>query len=265
MKHGKRFWWTSGFISLVGVVLLGGYAERPALGWLVWDVFHGATVATALNPADASLYFAIGNASFGESRAYDLPKAEQYFLRATALDDTLPSAHYQLARVYFIEGRFFSALEEINKEITLYPDFKRSHYVRGLIYGYTRVFDLAVADFREFLVFKPESWAAHNDLAWIYFQMGDYTQALATTEEGLRTTPDNMWLFNSQGVALLNLGRKDEAKESFKRALALSLNATPEQWGWSYPGNDPEIYGEGLTAMQDSIRRNLALLAAKEQ
>jgi tetratricopeptide (TPR) repeat protein len=257
----RRFFYSILVGSILFSLVVFGYRERASLGWLVWDMTHAASLATALNTTDAGLYFTIGNSYFGEGRTYDVERAKVFFLRAQKLDDRYPSVHYQLARVYFIEGSFSPALREINRELELYPDFKRSYYVRALIYGYMRLFELAAADFQEFLLFKPESWAAHNDLAWIYFQMGAYDKALTTVEEGLVDSPQNMWLLNSRGVALLNLGRKEEARKSLRLALAIVNITTPEQWGRSYPGNNPNIYGQGLGAMRTSIEKNLALLA----
>lgn len=252
-------------LMVLMVLIFAGYQMRSSLGILVWNATHSVTLATALNNTDADLYFAIGSSYFGEGKIYDVEKAKNFFLQVQKLDDRYPIAHYQLARVYFIEGNFYPALSEINRELELYPDFKRSYYVRGLIYGYMRQFDLAAADFKEFLLFKPESWAAHNDLAWIYFQMGAYDKALATVEEGLIGSPQNMWLLNSRGVALLNLGRKEEARKSLALALAIVNMTTPEQWGRSYPGNNPSIYGEGLEAMKLSIQKNIALLDKEAQ
>ena len=122
------------------------------------------------------------------------------------LDPRLEISHYQLARIYFINSNFSSALAEINTEISLFPDFKRSYYVRGLIYGYTNKLDKAVDDFKIFLEWKSESWAGHNDLAWVYFMKGDYKNSAATARDGLRYNPGNVWLNNSLGVALLNDG-----------------------------------------------------------
>lgn len=250
-------------VAALAVFFALGYSMRKSMAYVLWDIFGSASLATSLNITDPGLFFMIGNSYFGEGRVYNVQKAKGYFLKTIQLDNTFPSVHYQLARVYFIEGNFTPALIEINQEMSLYPDFKGSYYVRGLIYGYMQSFDLAAADFNEFLLFKPESWAAHNDLAWVYFQMGAYDKALATVEEGLTVSPRNMWLLNSRGVALLNLGRKEEAKKSLEAALAIVNMTTPEQWGRSYPGNNPSIYGQGLEAMRVSIQKNLTLLDGK--
>ena len=245
---------------LIASVLLWSFRE-PA-SYLVWEKLRSEKIALALNAADPGLQFAIGDYYFGRG-AYDVTQAKKYFQATIALDERYPRAHYQLSRTYFIRGNLNQALKEIDRELELYPDFKRSYYIRGLTYGYRKELEKAAADFEEFLKWKPESWAGHNDLAWIYFQMGDYEKVLRTTEEGLQYTPLNAWLLNSQGVALLNLGRKEEARLAFEKALPIAMSMTVADWGRSYPGNNPEIYPQGLASMRESIKKNLELLAPR--
>src|SRR3989338_8713867 len=145
---------------------------------------------------DASVLFEAGNRHFS-SEAYDIDRAKEYFKEALKIDPEFPGVHYQLARVYFIESNFYDALLEINKEIELHPDFKRSYYVRGLIYGYTDRLPEAESDFKEFLKWKPDSWAGNNDLAWILFQQGKYAETRDVALAGLAIAPNNLWLLNS--------------------------------------------------------------------
>lgn len=250
-------------VAALGIIFLSTYTYRQPLGWFTWKNFHMESVATAMNGNDPQLFFDIGNYYFGGG-AYDTEKAETYFRKALELDPTLAGPHYQLARIYFVRGDFYPAEIEIHKELELYPDFGRSYYVRGLIYGYSGRLPEAEADFEAFLEWKPESWAGNNDLAWIYFQEGKYAEARDTARAGLKIAPDNPWLLNSLGVALLNLRDEKGAKEAFIKALAVIGSMSEKDWGNAYPGNNPSIYGDGLDAMKASIERNLALIAAKK-
>ena len=237
------------------------YSYQTIIADFVWSKTNLAPVATFLDPNNAELQFIIGNYYFG-SEAYDVDKAQGYFEKALEIDPKIAGAHYQLARVYFIGGDFRTALDEINKEIELYPDFKRSYYVRGLIYGYSRRYAESENDFKTFLEWKPDSWAGHNDLAWIYFQEGKYKEARDIALSGLKIAPDNPWLLNSLGVALLNIGDKTGARDAFTKSLAIVGSMTEKSWGVAYPGNDPSIYVEGFTKMKESIETNLKLLVA---
>ncbi len=246
-------------VGVAGVTFISTRRFQESFGWFAWNSLHSESLATTLNKTDPTLFFDIGNYYFGEG-AYDLKKAETFFRKSLALDPELQGSHYQLARIYFILSDFYTAEIEINAELELHPEFGRSHYVRGLIYGYSGRLKEAEAEFIEFLKWKPDSWAGNNDLAWIYFQEGKYAAARDIARAGLEIAPNNPWLLNSLGVALLNTDDKAGAKEAFTKALALLNSMTEANWGAAYPGNNPGVYGEGLSQMRKSIQKNLTLL-----
>jgi tetratricopeptide (TPR) repeat protein len=206
----------------------------------------------------AQKLFTLGNYYFSEKN-YQLDRAEKFFQGALKIKENYPGAHYQLARIYFLRGNFGSARKEIDAELTAYPDFKRSFYVRGLINGYAGRFPEAVKDFENFLRWKPSSWAAHNDLAWVYFQVGDFDKVLELANDGLRYAPENPWLLNTKGLALYNLNRGAEAKEYLTKALEKTEKLAPDDWKRAYPGNDPNFSAVGLQQMLSAIKANLAI------
>jgi tetratricopeptide (TPR) repeat protein len=264
------------FVFLVVISVTG----KTSMGMSLWTYTRIAPLAALVSPHDAELQFAIGNYYFGgglpatparashaggpwssaQEGAYDIKKAQGYFEKALEIDPNIAGAHYQLGRTYFIQSAFYDALREINKELEMHPDFKRSYYMRGLIYGYTKRYAEAERDFKEFLQWKPESWAGNNDLAWIYFQEGKYKDARDTALVGLVIAPNNPWLLNSLGVALLNLGEKQEAMDAFTKTLTILNSMSPKDWGAAYPGNNPKIYDEGLSKMKESVEANMRLL-----
>jgi tetratricopeptide (TPR) repeat protein len=213
--------------------------------------------------SDPGLYFSLGNYYFGEGDVYDLRKAHKHFKKTLEINEQYPWANYQLSRVYFIQGDQVNALTYINKELLYHPENKRSYYIRGLIYGYTGKLSDAVSDFKTFLEWKPTSWAGHNDLAWIYFQQGDFDNALDTAVSGLKHAPGNPWLLNSVGVSLKNLGDEESALAAFQKAKLSMETVTPEHWGKAYPGNDPDFYERGRGNMRQTIENNIHLITNK--
>jgi tetratricopeptide (TPR) repeat protein len=218
-------------------------------------------LGTPIRNALANAAFSLGNYTFGGG-AYNISTARISFSVSSILNPNLHGAHYQLARIHFIKGDFSRALDEINKELLAYPDFKRSYYVRGLIYGYMGKYIEAAADFNEFLLWKPNSWAGYNDLAWVYFSSGKYEASRAASLAGLKVDSDNPWLLNSLGVSLLNLGDKKGARESFTKSSQALSSMSSDDWGKAYPGNDPKIYDQGFDQMRLSIKENMGLLPA---
>lgn len=250
-------------VAVAGVLVLvmasfAVFERRQQLSTFVWERFHVAAVATFLYPHDAALQEEMGNYYFSTEH-YDVRAARAHFKRAVAIDPAVPLAHYQLGRIYFIQGQYARALSELNAQLALNPDFMRTYYMLGLVHAYSGDMDPAVKDFTTFLEWKPESWAANNDLAWVYFMQGEYARTLEQADVGLNYNPGNMWLLTMRGVALLNLGRKAEAKDAFTAALAGAQKLTPADWSAAYPGNDPSIAAAALAEMKRAIEKNLAL------
>ena len=64
---------------------------------------------------------------------------------------------------------------------------------------------------------------------------------------------------------LMNKERYSEAKVALTYAKTTSDHMTEKDWGHAYPGNDPRVYADGLSAMKASITSNLALVEEKLQ
>jgi tetratricopeptide (TPR) repeat protein len=264
-KHGAAFAAISAIVIVMSVLLIV-VTVRDRLVAPLMRTLPSDTLVRALyfdKQSDPGLYFSLGNYYFGEGQVYDLEKSKKYFEKTLALDAQYPWANYQLSRVYFIEGDQPNALMYINKELTYHPENKRSHYIRGLVYGYTGELGAAARDFISFLEWKPTSWAGHNDLAWIYFQQGDFDSALETAVQGLKHAPGNPWLLNSVGVSLKNLGDEESALVAFEKAKLTMESVTPERWGLAYPGNDPQFYTRGQNNMRSTIQNNIHLITNK--
>lgn len=246
-------------LALMAIALyMLGYMDRH--NTVMWLIKHNApATALFLSNNDKAIYFDIGNYYF-KGNGYDVDKAQMYFLKALEAEPVEYGLHYQLGRTYFIQGKFIEAITEIDKEIELFPENKKSYYIRGLIYGYMNNLDMAASDFREYLNANPDNWAGWNDLSWIYFRMGEYEMAADAARNGLTNAPGSAWLHNSLGVALLNLGDREGARISLEQALLFANRMTADDWGVAYPGNNPDIYEEGLWRMKESIEKNLLLL-----
>lgn len=208
------------------------------------------------------VHYKVGGLFFGESPAlYNVILAQFFFEHATnpLIGRVPPYAYHQLSRTYFIQGELTVALDLAYKEIALYPEHKSTYYIIGLTLGYLNREEEAIEAFGKFIEYKPESWAARNDRAWLQFRIGDIDGAL-TTIEPVAIFTNNPWVQNTYGTILLNMSRKDEARIAFENAKRVADTMSEEDWGSAYPGNDPRIYGTGLQAMKTSIENNLVLL-----
>jgi len=260
----------------VSALLLSG---RPYVHIFLWNAFNVSVPIHLLTHADdAALSSNIGDYYFnsgGESEdMYDLGKARSYYGIAATLNPTLPHPWYQLGRIDFLNSSHELAIIKFNTNIELYngvenQDVMRTHYMRGLTYGYMKKFEEAEADFKKILEWhedKPpisEEWALYVDLSWIYFQQGKYKDMEVLTKEGLSRYPDNPWVLNLRGLSLLNLDRESEARPILEQALKEAQKLVKEDWTRAYPGNDPRIADQGLASMITALEYNISLVVDK--
>lgn len=253
MESVNRAW----LILLAGTVLGAVFiTAQDVLAGALWHRLSLPRAAILLLDRDAALAFEIGEYYFGGG-AHNLSAAERAYGKAQRIDPAMLGPRYQLARIAFLRGEFPLALRLIDEELSLHPDFIRSYYVRGLIYGYTHDYRSAARDFERFLAWDPKSWAAHNDLAWVYFSGGKFAEAELTAARGLAFNPGNPWLLVMRGSALLSLDKAEEARGLFLEARKAVAGLSPAEWGAAYPGNDPAVYRRGLGEMRALIERNL--------
>ncbi len=211
----------------------------------------------------AGFFFERGNYYFGGG-AYNLDQAEKEYRRALSFNNVYKEPiYYQIGRIYFIKGELAAALGEFDKQLAADSGYKRTHYMRGLTYGYLHRYDEAEAEFKQFISWKPDSWAAHNDLVWVYFLEGDYENAEYFARQGLQQAAGNPWLSNALGAILLNNGEYKEAEQHLLVAESGFNSMSSEQWGRAYPGNDPRVYREGQAASLASVSDNLRKVREK--
>ncbi len=212
------------------------------------------------------LHLKIGNTFFGDVPVlYNVNLASFFFFLSSHPFVSKPPqfAYYQLARTEFIKGDLYRALDDATFELSLYPENMRTYYMLGLINGYLDKEEEAIKNFQTFIGWKPDTWAARNDKAWLEFRIGKIDDALKTIEPVIKQT-DNAWVQNTYGVLLMNKKRYAEAKIAFQYAKVAAEKMTEKEWGNTYPGNDPRVYATGLKGMRLSINTNLKLLDTKK-
>ncbi len=229
--------------------------------FLKWEfaVDRYEDVAYALSPSGARA-FAYGERHFSASDAgaYDIDRAEYFFLAAAAQDSKLPYVYHELARIYFLKGDFPTALELIDAQITLHGDATpNSYYIRGLIEGYMGDYAAAAKDYKHFLQFDPQDWAAMNDYAWVLLKGKRFQNAADVTQKGLMLFPGNPWLLNSEATAFYELGHYSQASAAVQRASAAVASISQSEWLRAYPGNDPKIADVGIASFKAAVAENM--------
>lgn len=258
-------------VSILGVVVWLYTPVPTSVARAVWERWQMGDLALLLDTRDAKLAFTIGSYYFGNQfatsttavRPYDLPRAKIAFTKAIQINSAMPLAHYMRARVEFIQSDFISALADLNAEIVLTPENKRSLYMRGLTYTYRGLpNDLARAeqDFKDFVAWAPREWAGYNDLAYVLAKEKQYQTASTVLTEGIAKAlggETNPWLWNALGVMEMNTGNIDKAIIALEKAQDFASTLSDADWQRAYPGNNPANARGGSEAMRLSIARNI--------
>jgi tetratricopeptide (TPR) repeat protein len=264
------------FLQRKPVVLFAlGSVMFLAVAWWIFGYAPQGELATsgiAAPPAGMTDPFELGeyyfNAGDNPSGAHDLTKARMYYEQAVAASSTAhETAWHQLGRIDFIEGRFDSAIAKFNTQIELFGDLVPNvYYMIGLTYGYKAQLTENEEDWRRgeeafeiFIEHSPMAPWPRIDLAWLQFEQGKYEEMLLVLSEGLNYAPENPWLHNMYGLALMNTGERAGARTHFELAENYANELTVEEWGKAYPGNDPEAWEIGLASFKEAIRKNLEL------
>ncbi len=223
-------------------------------------------------PPETDNLFTLGEYYFNHGThadgTYDIKLARHYYEQAL-VDNPLGDnwAWYQLGRIDFLEGKFDAAISKFNKQIEHFGAQQPSvYYMLGLTYGYRARREGRESDwtrateyFSQYLEHDPDSPWARVDMAWTYFAQGRFEEMKPILEEGLAIHAENPWLLNMYGLALLNTGHVEEARTEFAAAATAAEKLTAEDWGRSYPGNDPTAWSDGLQEFKAAIQANLVL------
>ncbi len=139
------------------------------------------------------------------------------YRRALALDPHCASAHFNLAVTFVQTGKLSKAESHFRQAIAGKPNAETHNGLGFVLSGQGRQ-DEAVAEFQEAIRVSPDYTPAYNNLAKAMEQQGKLKEAESYYRQSLARKPSAA-VFNDLGLVLLQLGRKDEAAEEFRRAL----------------------------------------------
>lgn len=169
---------------------------------------------------------------FEQSR-YELAANEARL--ALANDPDHSDAHALLARCLTEIGELDEATTEAQTAIHLDPDDSGNHFVLGLVYYERNRLKEASDCFVQSIEFSPDHPEGYCMLSLVRYRQKNWTQALELAEEGLAIDPEHEDCANIRSLALLRLGRLDDATTGMEGALHKSPNngMTHTSMGWT--------------------------------
>ena len=144
-------------------------------------------------------------------------------------------AHAMLALCLAERKAYAEAGREAEAAVGLAPDEPFAHYVRARVLYARNEYDLAAEAIGQAIrleAFDPDYFGL---LAGIRFEQRRWADALAAAEEGLKADPTHTGCTNLRAMALVKLGRREEAGATIDAALARDPDnaATHANQGWT--------------------------------
>src|SRR5262245_42168921 len=154
---------------------------------------------------------------FQQSR-YDLAEAELAQVLAADPDDA--AAHALRALCLNHRNKHVEATEAAERAIALAPGMALAHYALAMaLLSRERLADAEKAAAMA-IECEPENANHFSLLSLIRFNRRDWTGALEAADQGLQIDAEHSGCINARAMALGKLGRREEASEAIKGALA---------------------------------------------
>ncbi|UCF67506.1 MAG: tetratricopeptide repeat protein [Acidobacteriota bacterium] len=134
-----------------------------------------------------------------------------------------PLQHYQLARMYFEQGKVPEALAEVDRSLRLDDTLPQTHFYQGYIFWSLQRWSAAEAAFREALQLHPYYTDARMYLATCLDQQNRIDEALSELSRALddQTYPFPEKIRVNRAVLLRRQGRLSDALTELRRAVEI--------------------------------------------
>jgi len=208
---------------LRGLIAFNFTKEGNAQARQLWEK------AVTLDPEYAEAYAQLGRTYYWEwiyhwSTDPQTPKrAFELVGKALALDDTLPTAHSRLGKLYALQQQYDQAIAEAERAIALEPNNADSHYIHANVLNHAGRPEEALGPLAQAMRLNPHHPPNLVELGKVYCSIGRYAEAIATLKEANKRSPSYGDVHGL--LALSYLGRWLSQDGSANQTLDAALTA----------------------------------------
>jgi Tfp pilus assembly protein PilF len=120
----------------------------------------------------------------------DINGAMDYFRQAEDIDAKYIDIYWNRGALNLSLNRFYDALKDVNKAISLEPNNPKGFFFRGTVERYLKKYDEAMKDYNEALRLNPLEGEAYVRRGILYGDMGEYKKAIDDMDKGYKLRPD---------------------------------------------------------------------------
>ncbi|HEX8620278.1 MAG TPA: tetratricopeptide repeat protein [Thermoanaerobaculia bacterium] len=151
------------------------------------------------------------------------PKAETAARRALELDPELAEAHASMGAIHEVfHWKWERAEEEYASALRLNPGYVTARQWYALALAHRGRFAEGLAQMTVATESDPLSFMLNSNLAVIHYLARDYDAADESCQRALEINPHHEPAHFTLGLVMQQRGRREEARESLERALAIS-------------------------------------------
>jgi tetratricopeptide (TPR) repeat protein len=182
--------------------------------------------------------------------------AEREFREALVNEPNNALAHAMVAICLGEQKKYAEATAEAQQAIAIRPDWDVGYSALASILSARERLKEAAAVIEQAIGLDPFDPSHHALLAGIRLKQRQWPAALAAADAGLAIDPEHSACVNARGIALVNLGRREEANITIGGALQRNpLNATThanQGWALLHAGD----HKAALEHFRESLRLN---------
>ena len=146
------------------------------------------------------------------------PVAEEYALKAVALDPNLPLAHFLLGELYLYKSRIDEAIAQFEKELAVNPAHAATLYKLADAYSRIQKFDDAERLLQRSIWLDATSTGPYILMGKVLEKKGEPILAARALQRAVTMDPNNPMPHHLLGQAYRDLGQKDDAERELKLA-----------------------------------------------
>jgi tetratricopeptide (TPR) repeat protein len=146
------------------------------------------------------------------------PVAEEYVLKAVAIDPKLPLAHFLLGELYLYKSRIPEAIAELQKELALNPGHAATYYKLGDAYSRQQNWDEAERHLQRSIWLDATSTGPYILMGKVLLKKGEAELAVRALRHAETMDPSNAMPHQLLGQAYRDLGQAEEAERELRMA-----------------------------------------------
>jgi len=170
------------------------------------------------------VFYALYNSAVASFNNANLDKTISDLTNATTIMPEDEEAWSLMAKTYLRMDDKEKAIGTLEKAVTLDPKFEYpdDHLLLAQLYYEKGDYEQALANSMEILRQQPSSADAVKIAAFCYTEMGQTEKALEYYEEMIKNEPDNTDLVYNLGLLYEKMGRTDDALAEFEKVIVLN-------------------------------------------